>query len=100
MKLKKKLIGDSNFYKMLFSIAVPIMIQTGITNFVNLLDNLMIGQLGTTAMSGVSIVNQIIVVYNLSIFGAVSGAGIFTAQYYGQRNTEGVRHTVRFKYIL
>ncbi len=100
MKLKKMFIGDSIFYKMLFSIAIPIMIQTGITNFVNLLDNLMIGQIGTESMSGVSIVNQIIFVYNLAIFGAVSGAGIFTAQYYGQKNNEGVQHTVRFKYII
>ena len=73
------------------------MIQNGITNFVNMLDNIMIGRIGTESMTGVSIVNQILFVYNLCLFGAVSGAGIFTAQYYGQKNTEGIRHTVRFK---
>lgn len=94
---RQKYFGDAAFYKMVFVIAIPIMIQNGITNFVNMLDNIMIGQIGTEAMSGVSIVNQILFVYNLCLFGAVSGAGIFTAQYYGQKNTDGIRHTVRFK---
>ena len=91
-----KLIGNKEFYKMVLLIAVPIMIQNGITNFVSLLDNIMIGQVGTEQMSGVAIVNQLIFVYNLCIFGGVSGAGIFTAQYYGQGNYEGVRQTMRF----
>lgn len=93
----QKFIGDRNFYKMILLIAVPIMIQNGITNFVGLLDNIMIGQIGTEQMSGVAIVNQLIFVYNLCIFGGVSGAGIFTAQYFGQGNQEGVRQTIRFK---
>lgn len=94
---RQKYFGDAAFYKMVFVIAIPIMIQNGITNFVNMLDNIMIGQIGTESMTGVSIVNQILFVYNLCLFGAVSGAGIFTAQYYGQKNTDGIRHTVRFK---
>lgn len=94
---RQKYFGNAAFYKMVFAIAIPIMIQNGITNFVNMLDNIMIGRIGTEAMSGVSIVNQILFVYNLCLFGAVSGAGIFTAQYYGQKNTDGIRHTVRFK---
>lgn len=92
-----KFIGDKAFYKMVLAIAVPIMIQNGITNFVGLLDNIMIGRVGTEPMSGVAIVNQLIFVYNLCLFGGVSGAGIFTAQYYGQKNHEGIRQTVRFK---
>ena len=96
-KIRKKFIGDKAFYKMVLAIAVPIMIQNGITNFVSLLDNIMVGQIGTEQMSGVAIVNQLIFVYNLCIFGGVSGAGIFTAQYYGQKDDEGIRHTFRFK---
>ena len=82
--MKKKLrryIGDRHFYKMLLAIVVPIIIQNGITNFVSLLDNLMVGRIGTDQMSGVAIVNQLIFVFNLCIFGAVSGAGIFTEQF-------------------
>lgn len=82
---------------MVLAIAVPIMIQNGITNFVSLLDNIMIGQIGTEQMSGVAIVNQLLFVYNLCLFGGVSGAGIFTAQFFGQKNQEGIRQTVRFK---
>ena len=93
----RKFIGDKAFYKMVLAIAVPIMIQNGITNFVGLLDNIMIGQIGTEQMSGVAIVNQLFFVYNLCLFGGVSGAGIFTAQYFGQKNEEGIRQTVRFK---
>lgn len=96
---KKKLIGDSRFYRRLFGIAVPMMIQMGITNFASMLDNIMVGQVGTEQMTGVAIANQLIFVYNLLIFGAVSGPGIFTAQYYGQRNHDGVRYTMRFKLI-
>lgn len=96
-KTRHKFIGDKSFYKMVLAIAVPIMVQNGITNFVSLLDNIMIGQIGTEQMSGVAIVNQLLFVYNLCLFGGVSGAGIFTAQYFGQKNHEGVRQTVRFK---
>nr|WP_296009133.1 MATE family efflux transporter [uncultured Blautia sp.] len=95
--LKEKLIGDKKFYKMVLLIAVPIMIQNGITNFVSLLDNIMVGQVGTEQMTGVAIVNQLIFVYNLCIFGGVSGAGIFTAQFFGQKDDEGVANTFRFK---
>ena len=78
MKIKN-LIGDKAFYKMTFTVALPIMVQNFITNFVTMLDNLMVGNLGTEQISGVSIVNQLIFVFNLAIFGALSGAGIFTA---------------------
>lgn len=97
--LRKKFIGDKRFYKMVLMVAVPIMIQNGLTNFVNLLDNIMVGQLGTEEMSGVAIVNQLVVVYNLCIFGAASGAGLFTAQFYGKGDKEGIRHTFRFKIL-
>ncbi|MDE7358486.1 MAG: MATE family efflux transporter [Lachnospiraceae bacterium] len=96
-KTRHNFIGDKSFYKMVLAIAVPIMVQNGITNFVSLLDNIMIGQIGTEQMSGVAIVNQLLFVYNLCLFGGVSGAGIFTAQYFGQKNQEGIRQTVRFK---
>ena len=76
---------------------VPILIQQLITNFVSLLDNLMVGQVGTEPMSGVAIVNQLLFVYNLCIFGGLAGAGIFTAQFYGKGDQEGLRSTVRFK---
>ena len=96
----KKYFGDKNFYKTVMSVAVPIMIQNFITNFVSMLDNLMVGSLGTEQMSGVSIVNQLIFVFNLAIFGALSGAGIFTAQFFGKNDPDGIRYTIRYKVIV
>ena len=84
---------------MALTVAVPIMIQNGITNFVSLLDNIMVGRIGTEQMSGVAIINQLMFVFNISIFGAVSGAGIFGAQFWGCGKQEGVRHTFRFKWL-
>lgn len=95
----KKFIGDKKFYAMVLAVALPIMLQNGITNFVSLLDNIMVGQVGTEQMSGVAIVNQLFFVFNLCIFGAVSGAGIFTAQFFGKNDEEGIRQTLRFKYL-
>lgn len=96
----KRYIGDKAFYKYVLAIAVPIMLQNGITNFVNMLDNIMVGRVGTEAMTGVSVTNQLIFVFNLCLFGAVSGVGIFGAQYYGKRDNEGLRNSLRFKLIL
>lgn len=84
-------------YKKALFLAVPMMIQNGITNAVGLVDNVMVGSLGTESMTAVSIVVQLIFVFNLSVFGGVSGPGIYGAQYYGQGNQEGVRNVFRIK---
>ena len=96
----KRLIGDRAFYSRLFKLMLPIMIQNGITNFVNMLDNIMIGAVGTAQMTGVAITNQLIFVFNLCIFGAVSGAGIFGAQFFGKKDYDGVHYTFRFKAVF
>ncbi len=93
----RKLIGTKDFYKKVLYISIPIMIQNGITNFVSMLDNIMVGQIGTDQMSGVAIVNQLMFVFNICIFGGISGAGIFTAQFYGKGDREGIQNTFRFK---
>ena len=98
--MKKKYIGDRAFYRRVFAVMVPVLIQQVITNFVSLLHNLMVGQLGTEPMSGVAIVNQLLFVFALSIFGALAGPGILTAQYYGAENHKGVRNTFRAKLWL
>ena len=98
--LKEKLIGDRAFYQKVVKITLPILIQNVITNFVNLLDNVMVGRLGTELMSGVAIVNQLLFIFNLCIFGGLAGAGIFTAQYKGKEDMDGVRYTFRYKFVL
>lgn len=96
----KKFIGDRAFYRKVFAVAIPVMIQNGVTNFVSLLDNLMVGQIGTTQMNGVAIANQLIFVFNLFIFGAISGAGIFGAQFFGRGDYENVRNVLRLKIYI
>lgn len=96
MKIRK-LFGDKAFYRMVLAIAVPVMVQSGITQFVSLLDNLMVGRIGTEEFGGVAIANQLIFVFNLCIFGGLSGAGIFSAQYSGKNDVDGMRHVLRFK---
>lgn len=95
----KKFIGDKKFYLMVLAVAVPIIVQNGVTNFVSMIDNIMIGRVGTEQMSGVAVANQLFFVFNVSIFGMVSGAGIFGAQFYGSQNMEGLRDTFRFKAV-
>ena len=97
---RSRYFGDKAFYKTLMAIAVPVMLQNGLTNLVSLLDNIMVGAVGTEQMSGVSIVNQLLFVFNLCIFGGLSGAGIYTAQFFGKNDHEGVRYTFRFKLML
>jgi len=96
----RKFFADKAFYRRVLAVAIPIIIQNGITNFVSLLDNIMVGQIGTAQMSGVAIVNQLLFVFNLCIFGAMSGPGIFTAQFHGKGDHEGVRRTFRFKLLI
>jgi len=96
----KRYIGDRQFYRHLLSIAVPIIIQGAITTFVSMIDNIMVGQMGTLEMSGVSIANQVIQIFYSTLGGMLGGAGIFTAQYAGAQNNDGIRYTFRVKLIF
>lgn len=99
-KFKATFIGDRAFYRSLMVLLVPMVIQQGITNFVSLLDNVMVGRLGTESMSGVAIVNQLLFVFNLTVFGGLAGASIFGAQFFGKGDHHGVRAAFRFKIIF
>lgn len=98
-KFKEKFIGDKAFYRRVLFIALPMIGQNAITSFVSFLDNIMVGMIGTEQMSGVAIVNQLIFVFNICIFGGVSGAGIFGTQFFGKGDYEGQKYTFRFKVI-
>lgn len=100
LSFKDKYFGDKNFYKMTLTIAIPIIIQNLLTNLVSMADNIMVGQLGTNQMSGVAIINQLFFVFNLLVFGGMSGAGLFSAQYFGQKNHNGVRDVFRMKILI
>ena len=89
-------IGDRSFYRRTLAVMLPILAQNIISNLIASLDNLMVGSLGTAEMSGVSVVNQLLFVFNWCLFGMVSGAGLFAAQAHGRRDREGVRDVFRF----
>ncbi len=96
----RKLIGDKAFYKMVCTMALPLIFQNFITNFVSFLDNIMVGQVGTEQMSGVAIIGNMIFVFYLALFGGYAGAGIFSAQYYGKNDHKSVGNTMRYKLYL
>ena len=99
-KFRQKFIGNRDFYAHVLGIAIPMLIQNAITSFVSFLDNIMVGQIGTEQMSGVAIVNQLIFVFSICIFGGVSGAGIFGTQFFGKGDYEGQTYTFRFKIFV
>ncbi|CDE68009.1 MATE family efflux transporter [Jutongia sp.] len=88
---------ERSVYKKALTLAVPMMIQNGITNAVSLVDNLMVGSLGTESLTAVSIVGQLIFVFFLAVFGGLSGPGIYGAQYFGQGNKKGFQNVFRLK---
>lgn len=99
-KTKNTLIGNKMFYSKVFAIVMPMIIQNTVTNVVSLLDNIMVGSVGTLQMTAVAIVNQLMFVFNLCIFGGLAGAGIFSAQYAGAKDNSGLRNCFRMKFYI
>ena len=93
----KRLMPDRSFCHRVFSLTIPIMAQSLVTNLVSLVDSLMVGQVGTEAMSAVSLCTQLILIFNMLMFGANAGAGIFSAQFVGARDHDGIRYTFRYR---
>ncbi len=99
-RLRSMFVGDRTFYEKVIAIVLPIIIQNTISNVVSLLDNVMVGRVGTLEMSAVSIVNQLLFVFMLCIFGGLAGAGIFATQFAGAQDDDGVRHCFRIKWLI
>jgi len=84
----KKFIGTKQFYKETIMIALPIMLQQFVTSFVNLIDNIMIGGVGSVALTSVTVTNRFYLLFNSTLFGIGGAAAIFISQYYGAKNKE------------
>ena len=93
----KRYVGSKAFYKGVLTLLIPIIVQQFISSFVSLLDNIMVGSLGTESISAASISNTVLTVHMLAVFGGLSGASIFGAQFFGKGDMDGMRHTFRFK---
>lgn len=90
---------NKQFYLHVLAIAVPFMLQQLITSSVNLLDNLMVGQLGDAAIAGVAAANRYYMIANFGIFGVGGAMSIFLAQYFGANDKEHVKQTFRYGII-
>jgi putative MATE family efflux protein len=87
----KQLFNDKQFYKNLFAISAPIMLQNLINSFVNMVDTVMIGRLGTVEIAAVGLGNQVFFFFSIVLFGICSGSAIFTAQFWGKQDIQGIR---------
>lgn len=94
-----KFIGDKVFYGNIFKIAMPIVAQSALTYMVGFVDNIMVGQIGTEAMSGVAISNQLHFVFYTCLAGVVASGSIFGSQFYGNNDSDGFRETFKFRFI-
>jgi putative MATE family efflux protein len=94
------LFNDKAFFKSLFALSLPIMLQNLITSFVNIVDTVMIGQLGTVEIAAVGLGNQVFFLFTMVLFGVCSGGAIFTAQFWGKKDIAGIRKNMGLCLIL
>ena len=85
------LTEEKGFYKSILTIALPIAMQNLISNSLNMVDTMMIGKLGVTEIAAVGLANQYFFFFALILFGINSGAGIFIAQFWGQKDVLNIR---------
>jgi putative MATE family efflux protein len=99
MNFKQIYRENKTFYLHVLSVAVPFMLQNLIGSSVNLLDNLMVGQLGDAAIAGVAAANRFTMIAMFALFGIGGAASIFIGQYYGAKDAEHVKQSFRFALI-
>jgi putative MATE family efflux protein len=90
-KLKVLDFEDRSYYSELVRIGLPVMIQNVIFNGLTMIDNVMIGGLGDTAISAVGIANKLSFVFILFLFGVNSGSSVFGAQFWGKGDLAAIR---------
>ncbi len=96
----KKFFGNKVFYMTTLSIALPIMAQQFVTSFVNLIDNIMIGSVGSLALTSVTVANRIYIIFNSTLFGICGAAGIFIAQYYGANDRKKCQKILNINIVV
>lgn len=91
---------SNGFYSSLVAIAIPISLQALLQNFVNMLDTIMIGRLGSVEIAAVGLGNQIFFILNMILFGITSGGGVFIAQFWGKKDLAGIRKSLGLMTII
>ncbi len=87
----KEMFRDKNFLRKTVMIALPVAMQGMLNTVVNLVDNLMIGSLGSTAIASVGLANKVFFVFTLLVFGINSGSGVLAAQYWGNQDVKSIK---------
>lgn len=95
-----KFMADKAFAKLILAVAIPLMLQQLITSSVNLIDNLMVGQLGDFSIGGVAAVNRFYIIATYGTNGVLAACAIFLAQFYGANNKTKMQETFRFAVII
>lgn len=90
----KEMFRDTGFLKKTVMIALPVAMQGMLNTVVNLVDNLMIGSLGSTAIASVGLANKVFFVFTLLVFGINSGSGVLAAQYWGSNDVKNIRRVL------
>ncbi len=88
------LVKDKNFYKLLFSITLPIAAQNFITFTVSLADSLMLGKVGEIALSGANLANQLFFILMIVTFGVTSATMVFASQYWGKDDIYSMKRVI------
>ena len=98
--LKNKYFGTAQFYMRALSIALPVMAQLLIQNFVSLIDNFMVAGLGDVKMAGVNVTGMLIFVFLILVNTICAAGGIFMSQFNGAKDNVGMQQSLRFKILL
>jgi len=99
-RIRRTLLSDPGYYRSLLSIALPIALQALIGASLNLVDNVMVGGLGTEALAAVGLANTLYFVLNVALFGVTSGLSVFISQYWGRRDTAGIRRATGLAFLV
>lgn len=96
----KSLFSDKKFLNTMLTLAIPIMLQNLVFASLNLVDGVMIGQLGDSAVAAVGVANQVFFLVSLLFFGIGSGTAIFAAQYWGRKDTARIHSVLGISLLL
>lgn len=96
----RNMLSDKTFIRKTVAISIPVALQGLLNTTLNMVDTLMIGQLGETTISAVGLANKVFFVFTLILFGIVSGSSVLTSQYWGQRDIKSIRKVLGLSFLL
>lgn len=89
--LRNGVLADRKFYRPMLTLAIPVIIQNFIGSFLNMVDTVMVGRLGETAIAAVGIANQYFFIFMMFLIGLSAGCAVFIAQFWGRKDLKNIR---------